>query len=142
MQRIAIIGAGAVGCGLGFLLNRAGREVTLVGRAAQVEAIRTDRLRVEGYAGEQTVKIPAGRVDRMKTSWPLLGSTLQSLRRKRSTEIDYLNGEVVELGKKTGIPTPLNAKIVELVHQVERTGTFFKVDEVRRKFLYLEQVGT
>ncbi len=86
-------------------------------------------------------KVAAARVDRMKTPWPLLGSTLQSLRRKRSTEIDYLNGEVVELGKKNGVPTPLNAKIVELVHQVEQTGTFFNVDEVRRKFLYLERVG-
>ena len=83
----------------------------------------------------------AARVDRMKTPWPLLGSTLQSLRRKRPTEIDYLNGEVVELGKKTGMPTPLNAKIVELVHQVEQTGTFFNVEEVRRKFMHLQRVG-
>ena len=336
IQKVAIIGAGAVGCGLGFLLNRAGREVTLIGRADQVEAIRTDGLQVEGYAGEHTLKIPAAekldfkpdlvllavkthdvvgalrenlayltgtplttlqngirsdelvaellskeqiisavvllhanylapgsvtlmyegglivgrpfgprdalleqvtdllnqatrtrisdnirgahwlklitnlnnalpalidgtfhqvyadsflaslairimreglktarkagirleslpevsvnltrlinflpiklaaqvaaaRVGRMKTPWPLLGSTLQSLRRHRSTEIDYLNGEVVALGKKVGVATPLNAKIVELVHQVERTGTFFNVDEVRRKFLYLER---
>jgi 2-dehydropantoate 2-reductase len=86
-------------------------------------------------------RVAAARVDRMKTPWPLLGSTLQSLRRNRPTEIDYLNGEVVELGKKTGVPTPLNAKIVELVHQVEQTGTFFNVDEVRRKFLYMERVA-
>lgn len=334
IKKIAIIGAGAVGCGLGFLLSRAGREVTLIGRADQVRAIQTDGLKVEGYAGEQTIKISAAekldfkpdlvllavktqdvagalrenlpwladvpvvtlqngvrsddlaaellpqdriisavvllhanylapgsvtlmyegglimgrpfgprdflleqvveilnqatptrisdnirgahwlklitnlnnalpalidgtfhqvyadpflaslairimreglnaskkagirleslpdvsvgltrlvnflpvklaarvaaaRVDRMKTPWPLLGSTLQSLRRSRSTEIDYLNGEVVELGKKTGVPTPLNAKIVELVHQVEQTGTFSDAEEVRRKFMHL-----
>jgi len=87
-------------------------------------------------------KVAAARVDRMKTPWPLLGSTLQSLRRNRPTEIDYLNGEVVELGKKTGVPTPLNARIVELVHRVEQTGTFFTVDEVRRKFLDMERVGS
>ncbi len=87
-------------------------------------------------------RVAAARVDRMKTPWPLLGSTLQSLRRKRPTEIDYLNGEVVELGKKTGVPTPLNAKIVELVHQVEQTGTFFNADEVRRKFMHLQRVGS
>jgi 2-dehydropantoate 2-reductase len=87
-------------------------------------------------------RVAAARVERMKTPWPLLGSTLQSLRRKRPTEIDYLNGEVVEWGKKVGVPTPLNAKIVELIHQVERTGTFFSADEVRRKFLYLERVGS
>ncbi|MBI5585186.1 MAG: hypothetical protein HY892_15335, partial [Deltaproteobacteria bacterium] len=85
-------------------------------------------------------RVAAARVEKMKTPWPLLGSTLQSLRRRRSTEIDYLNGEVVELGKKVGVPTPLNAKVVEMVHQVERTGMFFSEDEVRRKFLYQERV--
>jgi 2-dehydropantoate 2-reductase len=87
-------------------------------------------------------RVAAARVERMKTPWPLLGSTLQSLRRKRATEIDYLNGEVAALGKKVGLPTPLNAKIVDLIHQVERTGTFFSADEIRRKFLYLERVGS
>ncbi len=87
-------------------------------------------------------KVAAARVARMKTPWPLLGSTLQSLRRKRTTEIDYLNGEVVEWGKRVGVPTPLNANIVELIHQVERTGTFLSADEIRRKFLYLERVGS
>jgi 2-dehydropantoate 2-reductase len=79
-------------------------------------------------------RVAAARVERMRTPWPLLGSTLQSLRRKRTTEIDYLNGEVVEWGKKVGVPTPLNAKIVELIHRVEVTGTFFSADEIRRKF--------
>jgi 2-dehydropantoate 2-reductase len=87
-------------------------------------------------------RVAAARVDRMKTPWPLLGSTLQSLRRSRPTEIDYLNGEVVELGKKTRVPTPLNGKIVELVHQVEQTGTFFNADAVRRKFMHLERLGS
>jgi 2-dehydropantoate 2-reductase len=339
MNKIAVIGAGAVGCGLGFLLNRVGREVTLIGRADQVGAIRNNGLQVEGYAGEHSVPIPAAerldftpdlillavktqdvpgalrenrsfiagtpvvtlqngvrsdelvaeilpreqiisavvllhanylapgsvtlmyeggliigrpfgprdalleqaaellnqatptrksdnirgahwlklitnlnnalpalidgtfhqvygdpflaslairimreglrtaqkagirleslpdvsvgltrlinflpvrlaarvaaaRVARMKTPWPLLGSTLQSLRRKRRTEIDYLNGEVVEWGEKVGVPTPLNAEIVDLIHQVERTGTFFSADEVRRKFRHLERIGS
>ncbi len=46
IKKIAIIGAGAVGCGLGFLLSRAGREVTLIGRADQVE-VHSNR-RAEG----------------------------------------------------------------------------------------------
>ena len=339
MKKIAIIGAGAVGCGLGFLLSRAGREVTLIGRADQVEVLRTKGLRVEGYAGEHQIKIPAAeRLDfkpdlvllAVKTQDvagalrenlaflagapvvtlqngvrsddlaagllpqdriisavvllhanylapgsvtlmyegglimgrpfgprdPLLEQAVQILNQatptrisdnirgahwlklitnlnnalpalidgtfhqvyadpflaslairimreglktalkgrhppgipagrigrphppgqfpagqaggpggggpggpdedplasaglhpaepapKPPTEIDYLNGEVVELGKKPGVPTPLNAKIVELVHQVERTGTFFNADEVRRKFIYLERVGS
>jgi 2-dehydropantoate 2-reductase len=37
----------------------------------------------------------------------------------RPTEIDYLNGEVVKLGKKVGRPTPVNEAIVNLIRQRE-----------------------
>jgi len=40
----------------------------------------------------------------------------------------------MELGKRYGEDTPLNTKIVELVHQVERTGQFLSVDEIRQAF--------
>jgi ketopantoate reductase len=45
-----------------------------------------------------------------------------------------LNGEIVELGKRHGEATPLNAKMVDLVHQVERTGQFFSVEGIRQAF--------
>ena len=61
---------------------------------------------------------------------PALGSTLQSVRRGEETEIDYLNGEVVALGRRTGTPTPYNAAVVKLVHEVEATGTFLTTEEV------------
>jgi 2-dehydropantoate 2-reductase len=61
---------------------------------------------------------------------PALGSTLQSVRRGERTEIDYLNGEVVALGKRTGRPTPYNAAVVDLVHQVEATGRFLTTEAV------------
>ncbi len=61
---------------------------------------------------------------------PALGSTLQSVKRGERTEIDYLNGEVVALGRRTGTPTPCNAAVVELVHQVEETGRFLTEAEV------------
>ena len=37
----------------------------------------------------------------------------------RRTEIDYLNGEIVRLGKKHHIATPVNSHIVELIKQSE-----------------------
>ncbi len=37
----------------------------------------------------------------------------------RQTEIDYLNGEVVKLGKQVGLPTPVNEAIVNLIRQRE-----------------------
>jgi 2-dehydropantoate 2-reductase len=64
---------------------------------------------------------------------PVLGSTLQSIRRGSTTEVDYLNGEIVNLGKKMGIPTPANSLMVELVHQIETTKKFMTVDEFTKK---------
>jgi hypothetical protein len=75
----------------------------------------------------------ASRARRIEGQWPLLGSTLQSLRRGQPTEIDYLNGEIVRLGTETGRPTPLNAKLAALVHDVERTGEYLTVDELCRQ---------
>ena len=55
---------------------------------------------------------------------PNPGSTLQSIMRGQLTEIDYLNGAVVTAGAAVGVPTPVNARFVELVHEVERTREF------------------
>ncbi len=74
------------------------------------------------------------RAGRLGGEWPILGSTLQSLRRGRPTEIDYLNGEIVQQGERLGIPAPANAKAVELVHEVERTGRFFLPEQVEMEF--------
>jgi 2-dehydropantoate 2-reductase len=54
-----------------------------------------------------------------------LTSTLRSIRRGRPTEIDYLNGEIVTQAKRLNIAAPYNAKVVELVHEIERTGRFY-----------------
>jgi 2-dehydropantoate 2-reductase len=71
---------------------------------------------------------------------PVLGSTLQSIKRGTSTEVDYLNGEIVNLGKKTGIPTPANSLMVDLVHRVESNGKFLTVDELTRRLTQNVQI--
>jgi 2-dehydropantoate 2-reductase len=63
-------------------------------------------------------------------STPNPGSTLQSIRRGQKTEIDYLNGAVVEAGRGVSVPTPVNAAITAMVHEVEKTGAFLSPDEV------------
>jgi 2-dehydropantoate 2-reductase len=73
-------------------------------------------------------------IRKIDSEWPLMGSTLQSLRRGRPTEIDYLNGEIVRLGQQLSIPTPLNATIVEVVHQIEHTGQFLQAETIRSRF--------
>ncbi len=61
---------------------------------------------------------------------PNPGSTLQSIRRGQPTEIDYLNGAVVDQAARMGTHAPINAALVGLVHRVEHTGTFVAPAEV------------
>lgn len=46
-------------------------------------------------------------------------STAQDVRAKRKTEIDFLNGAIVRLGQKHGIPTPYNTMITNLIKIIE-----------------------
>lgn len=59
MNRIAVMGAGAVGCYYGGMLARAGHEVTLIGRAQHVEAVRRSGLRLETKAFDEHVRVQA-----------------------------------------------------------------------------------
>jgi len=61
---------------------------------------------------------------------PLYGSILQSIKRGRPSEIDYINGEFVNLAENNNISAPLNKKLVEMVHEVERRGRFFSKEEL------------
>jgi 2-dehydropantoate 2-reductase len=58
-MRIAVLGAGAVGCYYGGMLARAGAPVTLVGRATHVEAIRRDGLVIEWDGRRETIRVAA-----------------------------------------------------------------------------------
>jgi len=64
---------------------------------------------------------------------PNPGSTLQSIRRGRRTEIDYLNGATTRVAAEHGLTAPVNAAIVALVHEVERTGAFIAPADVVRR---------
>lgn len=46
-------------------------------------------------------------------------STLQSLEKGEKTEIDVFNGYFVKKGEEVGVPTPVNAKLVEMIHEIE-----------------------
>jgi 2-dehydropantoate 2-reductase len=47
-------------------------------------------------------------------------SMWEDLERRRPTEIDHLNGEVVRLGALHGVPAPLNARVRALILEAER----------------------
>ncbi|MFA5088850.1 MAG: 2-dehydropantoate 2-reductase [Candidatus Omnitrophota bacterium] len=65
---------------------------------------------------------------------PLYGSILQSILRKKTSEIDFINGEVAVLAKGVGRRAPLNSQVVDLVHVVERRGKFFSPEEIKDAF--------
>ena len=44
---------------------------------------------------------------------------LQDVEARRRTEVDYLNGGIVEFGRRHGVPTPINESIWALVKGVE-----------------------
>ncbi|MBC8436433.1 MAG: hypothetical protein H8D90_00900, partial [Candidatus Omnitrophica bacterium] len=61
---------------------------------------------------------------------PLYGSILQSIKRGRPSEIDYINGEFVRLARENNFSAPLNEKLVEMVHQVEKSGRFLSKEQL------------
>lgn len=57
--KVAVLGAGAVGCYYGGLLARAGHAVTLIGRPQHVQAIQAQGLRLQTLAFDETVTVAA-----------------------------------------------------------------------------------
>ncbi|MBU3555454.1 ketopantoate reductase family protein [Polynucleobacter sp. UB-Piko-W3] len=54
-----------------------------------------------------------------KTMVTQVSSTAQDLARGKMTEMDFLNGYIVELGKRYGVPTPYNESVYALVKMME-----------------------
>jgi 2-dehydropantoate 2-reductase len=57
--RVAVLGAGAVGCFFGGMLARAGHHVTLIGRPLHVDAFRKTGLHFEGLKFNEHVPVEA-----------------------------------------------------------------------------------
>jgi 2-dehydropantoate 2-reductase len=58
-MRVAVVGAGAVGCWYGGMLARAGVPVTLIGRPLHVDAMRRDGLRLSSAAFDERIAVEA-----------------------------------------------------------------------------------
>ena len=48
-------------------------------------------------------------------------SMVADIDRGNLTEIDQINGEIVRIGQEQGVSTPVNSKLVDLVHGMEGT---------------------
>ncbi|TFB75623.1 ketopantoate reductase family protein [Cryobacterium flavum] len=125
--------------GLRQLMTWSMRETVRVGRASGVrfgslQGLSQWRLRLFALAPVWAGQVlPLSMRTRMGTV-PNQGSTLQSLARGQRTEIDFLNGAVVRAAAGARTTAPVNARLTELVHEVEQSGVFLTPAEVRGRF--------
>ena len=123
-------------CKLSILLLREGFAVV---QQANIELVSLPQFPAERISGLANMPIDqaAGIMNKTLTTLskePLYGSVLQSIKRKKTSEIDFINGEVVVLAKNLRMNADLNRKVVDLVHRVENSGQFLAVDEVKKAF--------
>jgi 2-dehydropantoate 2-reductase len=52
-------------------------------------------------------------------------SMLQDVEAGRETEVEMLAGQVIKLGKRCGIPTPINGMLYEKIKKIEASGEDF-----------------
>jgi 2-dehydropantoate 2-reductase len=94
-------------------LARAEGEACLAAAGIEAASMAEDEVR----RGGQVVQLPVGGRPRPG------GSSWQSLARGAGTiETDYLNGEIVLLGRLHGVPTPVNARLQRLAGDLARRG--------------------
>jgi 2-dehydropantoate 2-reductase len=114
--------------GLRHFSARLGSEAIRVGQAFgyQLEAIHDVAPELIARAGEGDVKAKAEYDDRRLAEVrrpdggahrPSMG---QDMVKGRRTEIEFLNGFIVDKGKEVGVPTPANAALTVIVKRVEK----------------------
>lgn len=55
----------------------------------------------------------------MKVDPEARSSMWEDLSRHKTTEVDFLNGEIVRLAERVGVDAPINRRIVEMIHAAE-----------------------
>jgi len=102
---------------LSVLLQARNRTVAQERFDALKEAILAEGVAVARAEGVE-LQVDAAFVNRFVTS-DNITSMLQDFRRGRPTEIDFINGAIVRLGREHGIATPVNAFVAALIKALE-----------------------
>lgn len=107
------------------VLSLAQQELLAVGRAAGLKPARLTPL--PPALIPRLLRLPDAVFRRTAQSMlaidPLARSSMwDDLEAERATEVDWISGEVCRLGRDTGVPTPVNDKLVELVRAAESGG--------------------
>ena len=97
-------------------------EGLAVMRAAKIRPKRIGALPVQIFPHALRLPTPLIRVvarAQLKIDPEARSSMWEDLERRRATEVDYLNGEIVRLAETVGAKAPINRRVVDLVHEVE-----------------------
>lgn len=131
-------------CRLSILLLKEGVDIV---KKAGIEMVSLPHFPVDKIEGliNMPTEQAAGIINQTLTKLsdePLYGSILQSIMRGKPSEIDFINGEVVHLAHQMRMEAPLNAKIVDMVHQVEQSNKFYGIDDVKEEFSLTEKLSS
>jgi 2-dehydropantoate 2-reductase len=96
---------------LGYQLEKLG-ELVPERLALAAEGDRQALGEIEDIMVKRTASNPRAGIQRP--------SMAQDMAKGRRTEIEFMNGFIAEKGKAVGVPTPANAKVVDLVLRVQR----------------------
>lgn len=111
--------------------NKASRRIVQKLIKECIDVCAAANIKIEPVQGKDIVKLLdyKGRIKRafsffiipiaIRKHALLKASMLQDLEKGKKTEVDAINGVVCAFGRKAGVPTPMNDKVVEIVHNIE-----------------------
>ena len=126
-------GSSAVlGCTFGDAVqNRHSRKVVLTLIKECIDVCAKADIKIEPIQGKDIVRLLDYKTSLKKAfSFTILpftvrkhlqlkASMLQDIELGKKTEVDAINGVVSSYGRKVGCPTPMNDRVVELIHKIE-----------------------
>jgi 2-dehydropantoate 2-reductase len=119
----------------GALLEDAEARRTLAAAAREVGAVAAAR-------GTDLGCDPVGRAEAVARETPCnRSSMLQDIDRGRPTEIEALNGAVVEEGLRLGVATPANAWLASCIRELERQSRAHRASRARLLWETMEKAG-
>lgn len=129
----AFSGMSAVlGCTFGEAAgNKDSRRIVQALIKESIDVCAAGNIRIEPVQGKDIVKLLdyKGRIKKaisffiipiaIRKHAKLKASMLQDLEKGKKTEVDAINGVVSKFGRKVNTPTPMNDKVVEIIHRIE-----------------------
>ena len=122
-----------LGCTFGeAAANRTSRKVVLALIKECIDVCAQSGIKIEPVQGKDAVKLLDyhGPLKKqlslfilpiaIKKHAKLKASMLQDIEKGKLTEVDAINGAIAAHGRKIGFPTPMNQKVTEIIHRIEK----------------------